>query len=842
MATPKKEKSIKSEREIIPQKYQHGAAIAVLFLSLIIFFNAIVFEGKVFGAADTIASKSFETMLNDAEQEGVFPLWNPYIFCGMPGYASLTVHGERYFDVSALLLNRASKLFGVIVNSPEVGWVLFYYLLLGIGIYLFVFDKLKSKTAALIAGLGVMHSTFIVILVMVGHMTKVPVIAFFPFIFFVVERLREKFSVWLSLLLVVLIHFLFLPGHIQMIFYVYFALGIYYLFFLIRLLIKKENWRGVIRSGVIFAVAIGLAFAMTGDQYLSTLEYSKYSMRGSDPIVPSLQAQQKGEDKPKNGGLDYDYATNWSFAPGEMLTFIVPSAYGFGWHQYQGVLTQNQKMRLNTYFGPQPFTDAPQYMGIVILVLAGIGFWRNRKDPFVQYMGVTIVLSLIISFGKEFSLLYDLMFYYFPLFNKFRIPSMVLILVQILIPILAGYGVKSLCDDVDVVKNPSRKNFWQYLLAGLGLLLILSVIAKDIFIGVYQFFVSQQEAVQSLARSYGSNQSVLNELYKIVTEMVANDVTMGLLVLTVTFGVLYLYWNRNLKFSGLSAGLIAVVLFDLWRVNYKPMDPQPHSQMQSVFATPPYVGFIKQDTTLYRVLEFENGQPPYNNTLAYWRIQSAYGYSGTKMRQIQDMFDVAGLGNPLMWGLMNVKYIISDKADSNQVIVPVFRGEKSVLYNRAELPRAFFVNRYEVAKGLDILNNIKAMSFDPRDVAFFMEDPKLSLDMPQAGAEATYTHFGIQDIALNVKATGNNLLFLSESWYPEGWKAFIDGTETPIHRVNYMFRGVVVPAGEHTVTMKFEPRGFYLGKHLSLWLNIFVLAGLGYFAAAGVMKKRQIKT
>jgi len=354
---------------------------------------------------------------------------------------------------------------------------------------------------------------------------------------------------------------------------------------------------------------------------------------------------------------------------------------------------------------------------------------------------------------------------------------------------------------------------------------------------VYELFVPNAQGL--LAAKFGDNAAIV---YKIVTGMIANEIMVGLLLLTVALGGFYLYQIQKIKTSLLTVIIVVVVLVDLWRVNSKPMDPQPHKDSQALFNTPEYVTFIKQDTTQYRTLEFEQGQPPYNNTLAYWRIQSAYGYQGAKMRQIQDMFDVAGLGNPLVWGLMNVKYILSDRPDSNQVLQPIHSSNgKYVLYNRSEMPRAFFVRRYEVAKGLDILTKIKEMSFDPRDVAFLMDDPKLSLDVPQSGVSATYTHFGIQDIALNVKATGNNLLFLSESWYPEGWKAYIDGNETPIHRINYMFRGVVIPVGEHSLTMKFEPAGYYLGKTLSLVINILALAGMGYFGFVFISKRNKLK-
>ncbi len=823
MATLKKEKSLKQSQEstIIPLKYQHIAAVVLIFLSLVVFFSELVFEGKVFVAADTIASKSFETLIDDAAKENTVPLWNPYIFCGMPGVGSMMVHGDRIYDFSAYLLGRGQILFGIVVNNSDVGWQLFYYFILGTGVYFFVWHKVKNKIAAVISGLAVMHSTFIIILVMVGHMTKVPVIAFFPWIFLAVEYLREKFSIWSSLALVVLIHFLLLPGHIQMIFYVYFALGVYYLFFLIRALITKEDWKGILRSGSILAVASGLAFAMTGDQYLATLEYSKYSMRGADPIVRSQQAQEKGAS---NGGLDYEYATQWSFSPGEMLTFVIPSAYGFGVSvPYQGPETNNQAAKLPLYFGPQPWTDAPQFMGVIIVVLAGIGFWRKRRDPFVQYSGILVLVSLLVSFGKEFPLVYDLMFNYFPMFNKFRIPSMMLILVQMIVPMVAGYGVVSLMR-TEENNAPRVRKYFEYSLIGLGVLLVISLVAKNLLLSVYEIFVPNAE--QLLGVKFGNNAPVV---YKIVTGMISNEITVGLLLMLVVLGGFYLYQKQKIKLAPLTIGLIVVVLFDLWRVNFKPMEMHPRTKTTEAFSTPEYIKYLQNDTTQYRTLLIENGQPTYDNTFAYYRIQSAYGYSGTKMRQIQDTYDVAGIGNPLLWGLMNVKYIISDRPDSNQVLMPVFRGEKAVMYNRTVLPRVFFVNRYEVKEGLQILQNIKEMNFIPTDVAYVMNDIGKKIDVPQTGSEVRYTHFGIHDITLHANATGNNLLFLSEAWYPEGWKAYIDGNETPIYRLNYMFRGVIVPQGEHTITMKFTSSAFSLGKQLSLWINILVLVGIGYF-------------
>ena len=209
------------------------------------------------------------------------------------------------------------------------------------------------------------------------------------------------------------------------------------------------------------------------------------------------------------------------------------------------------------------------------------------------------------------------------------------------------------------------------------------------------------------------------------------------------------------------------------------------------------------------------------------------------MRIFQDMADVAGLGNPLTWQLMNVKYIITDKDESDAGLVPVYNSPNTKVYGvRFWLPRIFFVNRYEVSDNLGILKKIAARSFDPRDVAYVSEDIKTKIDSPLESAEATIVHYGIQDIEVRATATGNNLLFLSEAYYPKGWKAFIDGNEVEILRLDYLFRGVIVPQGKHTIEMKFEPASFSIGRQIGFATNILVLIGLA-FQGVVMYKKRK---
>ena len=846
------------ESPLIPERYQHAASIAILFLSLIVFFAPLIFGGKTYFDVDTEASRSFETFVADAAKEGIFPLWNPYIFCGMPSYGSLTTGGDRLFDITAQILAKTSTLFSYLILNPQEGWVLFFYFVFAVGLYLITYQKVQRKFPAFIAAFAGMFSMYIIIWVMTGHNTKIAVMAFFPYIFYVIDRLRERFSWPLALALVLLLHFSYMPSHVQMIFYVYLSVGVYLLFFLLKGLLQKKSdtvtqdgpslWKGALRAGVVLALASVLAFAMDADKYLSVWEYSSYSTRGSNPIV----MKNEGPDsKTIEGGLDYDYATSWSFAPGEMMTWVVPSWYGFGQMHYKGFLTGNRDANPNFYWGPQPFTHAPQYMGVVILFLAVFGFVRHRKDPFVQYLGIMIVFSLLIAFGKELPLVYDLMYRYFPMFNKFRVPSMILTIVQIFVPILAAYGIAAFLRDRDELQGAQLQKRKKTILAftgtAIGVLALLAVTfesllqrqaIQNIFSYLYGYALPRDRVIDQVYRQIPPQ--LVKEITDLLASLATKDIIFAIMFLILSFGAVYYFIQRKFSLTAFAAVLSLVIATDLWRVAQKPIEVKDRSIHQEAFATPEYVKYLQRDTTEFRVLEFINGQPPYNNTLAYWRIENAYGYQGAKMRWYQDMVDVVDLRNPLLWGLMNVKYIISNQVDSSTSVGLVYNGRDMKVYaNHSALPRAFFVNRYQVAEGLTILNNINAQAFDPRDVLYFMEDPKLTVEPPHPAARAEIVKHGIHNIEIDVTTSGNNLLFLSETYYPVGWKAFIDGKETPIYLANYLFRAVVVPPGVHKLEMKFEPRGFYVGKNLSLAANILVLGGLGFFGYDFWRKRRK---
>jgi hypothetical protein len=830
-----------NERQLIPLRYQHLAAGLAILLSSVIFFAPIIFENKTFLGTDAVASLSWGPVLKDASAQGVVPLWNPYIFCGMPGYANLTFSVDfAFYNVSSQVITYSSKLFQYLLANRPLGYVLFYYLVLGLGMYVLTFSKVQNKLIALLAGLGTIYSMHIISWIMISHITKIKTICWLPWLILLMERLRVRFE-WSSLLfLILLFHFIYVPFHVQMIFYIFLMLGAYYAVYLVSVIRKKEEWKAFLRSAALVTAAAMLAVALNADRVLTMLEYSKSSIRGTTSIVEQTESMAPSQ----KGASDFAYATNWSFSPGEIMTFVVPSWYGFGTHRFNPSSTR-EPFTANTYWGPQPFVDGPYYMGIIILLFAAWGFVRNRRDPFVIFLTLTVVFALLVSFGKEFPLVYSLMFDYFPMFNKFRVPAMILVLAQIAVPLLSAFGLASLLQSRRGFEKNGEKKL-KYAVYAIGILLVLSIVARDPVQVIYSSIFPLDDVGPKLAQSLRTDQTqVVADFYALATRTVATDLSFALGLLLISLGSIWLVLKGKLRSSSALVLLVVASVGDLWRVDVNPMEPVAREYQQSVFATPEYVRFLQRDSSMYRTVTFIDGRPEQDNLLAFWKVQNTYGYHPAKLRLYQDAVDVATLGNPLLLQLMNVKYIISNNVNtvtSHDTLMPVYDGtDAKIAHLRIGLPRAFFVRRCETATGGEILNKITALSFDPLDVAYSMENEPIRIDPPQQGAKAEYVRYGLQDFALNVTATGNNLLFLSEVYYPHGWKAFLDGQEIPIYRLNYLFRGVMVPAGSHWLEMKFDPDSFRNGKNISLVSNILLLGGLG-LAGVDTWRKRRSAT
>ncbi|MBK9403387.1 MAG: YfhO family protein [Ignavibacteria bacterium] len=814
-------------------KYENFIYIGIILLSVLIFFKEGVFSGKVFATGDILASDSFRTFLDDAKKSGVFPLWVPYIFMGMPNFPIIS-YNPRSYDFFYFIWD---SVYGAITNSSTNGVlpVILYYAIFGIGFYLYSNYKFKNKLIALYCALTATFATDFIQRIVVGHNTKVLALAFFPLILLFLDKLIDSFddkskSVFsfqnlINLaLLALMLHIQLNSNHIQMIFYAYLMLGIYLLYLIIYRVVKKTQISGIIKSGIFFVIAALLAVAMNADVMMTMKEYNKYSMRG-EPGIEAKIDKKVADDQP----LDYQYATNWSFSPGEVITFLLPYYYGFGDVEIQG-------QKANLYWGQMPFTTNPMYFGVIVLILAVTGIFYNfRKNPFVQAMTVISVVFLFMSFGRNFSLIYDLFFNYFPYFSSFRAPVMIHHFMNIAIVILSGFGLKSVIEIVKGKTDSERLKKLCYVFFGIaGLMFLISIVG---FEGSYTDSVSTSSLAEKLKQQGATAQQISQYIkQQIIPNAYANsisDLRLHAFFIALVAGLMFMYATNKVSVKIFLAGTILIAVIDLWNVNFKTLHWDNPGETKNAFAETDFTNWLLKtnpDTYTYRVAEFNGGRLTTDNTMAYYRLHSFNGYHGAKIRIYQDAVDVAEGENPLLLTLGGVKYIISDKPLQDTSFVQVFKGTKFIYENKNFIPKAFFADGYKVEKDITILNNIREMNFDPRKVAFLEKDINQKIDKPDSTASVKLVKGDIHSLEYEVNATGNNLLVFSEIYLPFGWKAYIDGKESEIHKTDYILRSLVVPQGKHKVEFRYEPAVYYTGKSVSIGANVL----LGIILLAGV--------
>lgn len=800
--------------KFIPSKFQIPVFALIILVIFLLFYSPLYFGGKTFNSADILTSKSLNGYV-EHEREG-YTLWNPYVFGGMPAYALAT--GYKWFNVIWVTVGTLRSAFTSFFNNDYAKWT-FYLLVLSYTMFAFVYYRTKNVLISLFSAIAVSFSTGIIAFVYIGHVTKLTALCMFPLIFLMLFNFQNRIRLLDILILIITLNIFILGWHVQIIFYTLFAVGIFFLFNLIRALRNKEKKElpHVLKSAGAFIVAMIFALLIQADNFTQIYEYAPYSTRGTKGVL-----ETESNSVTQNKSDFYKYATDWSFSPGEVLTFIIPSYYGFGKSTYVGPLTQGQPYEVSTYFGQMPFVDVAQYMGVLIFFFALFSMYANRKDPFVQFLTILSAIALLISFGRTFSLAFDLMFNYFPFFDKFRVPSMILILVQMSLPILAALGISKIITMKSEHDIRSEKLI-QYSAIIFSALFILGLLLSE---PIRQWFIGR-------ASESGEKGQQLKPLYDYMADMFAGDFRVVFFISAASFGLAYAYLKNKVSADVFVIALIIFMMFDLFRIDQRAETYTDNSEIEKQFEKPEYLKALDalKDKSTYRILNLKQdrslGSVSQNSNFNMnFLVQDIYGYSAIKPRAYQDYMDVLqSPANPTFWRMLNVKYIIADQEIPVQGLTPVYNQNKNFIYrNEDALPRAYFVNTVEVKKPIEILNAVKNNQFDPKQVTY-LEEP-LSVDIPDSTAFVKLTSYKDENIKLDVKASGNNFLFLGDTYFPKGWNATIDGKETKIYRANHGFRGIVVLAGEHKVEFNYLPQSFVISKYVALSLSSLVVLGL----------------
>lgn len=847
---------IGSPMDKVPTKYHTPIFIGFILLTIVIFFWGEIFGGRIFAASDAISWQSFVPYLEMMAKKGEHPFWIPYIFSGMPAFGAYLVTGDRWWDISMMMVGWSEHIFSALGRDYYTMRVIFHYLIYGIGMYLLMRSKKAARSTAALVAVSAIFSTWVIIYVMIGHNTKIMVLMTFPFIFMCLEQLIKRWSFLYAGLLILAVHVMMEANHPQTAMYGAFAVGVYLLFELVGNLVGKESKLavGVLRAGAILAVAGAMAYGMGIDRYSAISEYTPYSTRGAKAMkIDSMNADKETAD----GGHGYKYATDWSFSPEETITYLVPSYYGFGKVKYSAG-AGSEAQTVSTYFGQMPFTDAAHYMGMAILVLGLFGAWMNRSNRFVQALVVVGIFGLLLSFGRNgITFVYDFFYYNLPNFNKFRAPSQSLVMLEFVFPILAGFGLESLIAMRKSGDNPKADKTILYSLIGFVSVMLIGLIGLSIAKAGYM------DAITSSAQNQSGH---LTQLKDFIYGMAQSDWTFSIIFGGGTLLLMYLYVRAKINPTLFKILLAVIILWDLWRIDMRPFETYDQEQAYAIFQSTDIDDFLNKDTTVYRIMDLSVSP----NYAARHFHENILGYHAAKMRSYQNLLDFTGQGNVpetrLAWDILNMKYVVAQGA-LDQSMTPVFQSQSRsgiiVSENPNALPRAWFVNRVEVATDEKVLEMIGdttyrttgKLAFDPRDVAWVKEKlsaqidpvgyaPSAATDSAAAGdstrtptaatgkGSVTVTRHEPLHLAFDVDAPGptNNFLVVSEINYPPGWRATIDGKPADIVQANYLLRGIVVPAGKHTIEMNYVRDGFATHKMIVLALNVAMLALLGYGA------------
>ena len=836
-------------------QHAHKVYVGMLALLLILFFHEAFFSGKVFYVPDNASAIAIEEgYLKEADKAGENPFWNPYVFSGMPTWGSSSPGHGMYLHtfLEPLKPMVVMQVYGWaqgavnVLPLPGMFWNIFNYFLLGLFTYMFGIRRKFEPFAAFLVAVSVVFSLYSLNWIMAGHNTKITVFAWLPAVLLLIDLLFEKRSVLRVALLIAALHFTFNSGHVQMVFYNLIAIGLFVLY-------KWYAGETFGKVALISAITIGaaaFAFLMLSGPYFATWEYKDFSIRGAGSGGSGHGVAI--------GGLDYDYATNWSFSFPEIVTFFVPSFVGFG---------------SPTYWGTMTFTESPIYLGIVISFFALLGIILRPKDKFVHLWIALGVLALLVALGRNFSLVFDLFFNHVPFFSSFRIPSMILFLMALCVGMLAGIGLTEIVRLLRERKAGTAERLTKVLWIPVGIaavLVFLLLVSESSYTNTVSEMMQKYQpnsfkAVQQVEQAAASGQ-VVSEEYQGLTRAAIykhalNDAMLAVLFMGLAALLLWAFVKAKISVTILQIGLLAILVLDWWIVDYKPMNLVHSREQEQSLQRTDVIDFLQRDKSTYRILPVSAHSD--DNWYVAYNIQNIAGYHPAKLKLYDDVrntiFGAFQFQSPEQlentnWALLsmlNTKYIVvpNDWRFTRPWLKLVFQGNaESVYENLYVLPRAFFVGASEVISDDETLfKKVSTLPGYRPDKVAYLSAPYLT-SRPQvsdsllAGAKAELQHFGINGSTYELSTPGDAILKLSEGDYPSGWTATLDGKPIEVLRCDYVLRAVAIPAGTHILELRFEPESYSAGLIVTTVTNYALTIVLLIYLVLWIRKRLRAKT
>lgn len=813
-------------------------AIVGIFIALCFVYFAPAFQGKVLVQNDVSQAKAMQMeIMKYKEKDGKAPLWTNSMFGGMPSYQIWATYPK---NITTYIMTGYRALF-----PNPVDMVLLYLL----GSYL-LFNVLlsyygdKQRTLhiylAAIGAVAFAFSSYNFIIIEAGHGNKALAIGFFaPILAGIILTLRGKYLLGAALT-ALFIALEIRVNHIQMTYYLFLALLILMGIELYHA-IKGKTTQTFFKSIAYLSGAVLIAVVINASMLWTTYEYGQLSIRGKSNLT--------SETSQATTGLDKEYAYQWSQGIGETVTFLIPNAYGGG---SASLLDENSEVvksltskgvdatqaigfaqQLPSYWGPKPFTSGPWYFGAFIFFLFVFGLFVV-KGKFKWWLVGATVLSLLLSFGKHFSLISDLFFDYFPLYNKFRAVESTLVIASLCIPIL---GILAFAEVIRAEKD----NKWMldklkksaYIIVGILLVLLaLPTLLFDFRSDTHQDLINQ---LNQLTGDMTFANSIAQALVEDRMSMFRADALRSLIFVVVGITILWAILSRKIN---ITLGIIAIgvlILTDLWSVDKRYLNSKnfvTKAVLDQQWKPREVDEFILRDTDPhYRVLDLTI--PTFSSANATYFHKTVGGYHAAKLKRFQEVIEkqLSASMNQDVLDMLNTKYFITQGKEGQNV---------SMQANSTAAGNAWFVETVQYVKNNDE-EMIAISSFNPKKEAIVHEEFKGQLDNSKLGtginSSIRLTSYHPDHLKYEYTADKNVMAVFSEIWYPKGWKLYVDGEEKPYLRANYILRAAVLPGGNHTVEWKFEPKSYYLGENISLIGSIL----LSLILAFAIYKEKKQK-
>lgn len=825
-------------RKIFPDLIVILLFVVISFL----YFAPAVMDGRVIAQHDSLAAIGQGQEQRDymERHDGKRTRWNISMFSGMPSYQMSPTYDSTKPQE---LAKKAYSLF-----LPNYVTLLFIMLL---GFYILM---RAFRASPLVSALGAVvwaFSSYFFILIAAGHIWKFITLAYIPpTIAGLVYIYRKKYLLG-GLLFMLFTAFQISANHIQMSYYFLFVMLFMVIAFGVDALRKKELPDFMKATGVLLIAGL-IGVAANASSLYHTYDYSKETMRGKSELTHHGE-QHTGD------GLERDYITAWSYGIGETWTLLVPNTKGGASvplatneramakarPEYRELYTQ-----IGQYWGDQPGTSGPVYVGAFVLMLFILGLFIV-KGPLKWALLAGTLFSILLSWGKNMMGLTDFFIDHVPMYNKFRAVSSILVIAEFCIPLLAALTIKEIVQKPELLKNNIRALTVSLGLTG-GIALLFALLPKLFFSSFVP--VTEMQALQSLPPEH--IQPILANLTDMRVALFTADAWRSFFIVAIGTAALWLYMEKKIRGEWMVAAILLLSLIDLWGVNKRYLSDDDFvapAQTQQQFTLTPADQVILQDSTLYyRVLNmatstFNDGVTPYHHKVIG-------GYHAAKLRRYQDLIDrhltpemralqqaIIGSGGTL--DSVNAdSFKVLNMLNTRWVIMPAQGGGTLPVLNPHAMGNAWFVDEIRFTESADEeIETVGMLDLHHTAVADKKFEPLLKgLQVTPADSASTIRllEYDSDYLVYEADAKKDEMAVFSEIYYPKGWQITIDGEPAEMVRVNYTLRGMVIPEGKQIITFRFDPQSIRVTDRIAYAALLIMLLTAVYLLLNNVKRKK----